>query len=317
MKTNFDLLKNVRCSEEIWNINGITLEEALEKANSDPRVKALHWYKKNGGDGRIGGVEGWYQGAGGSLGTVVNNDWDTIVLNNTNHNYQSKIKMLAFKNVNNRKPFNNCNSMTNGEYDLLNRIKSDIKLIFDVGCRANSEMLMFEGECHYFDPVKAFVDRLSSKENKNKLSYFNSFGLGEEEKDLWYYPSYGSFFDRVKSCNISDDKNKVLLKIKKAEDYIVENNIEHIDFLKIDTEGFELSVLKGFGKYLHRVHLIQFEYGGTYLDNGIKLIEVKNYLESFGFNSFSYLVPNGTIPITNFDDHYKYCNIICINKNIM
>ena len=37
---------------------------------------------QNGGDGRIGGVEGWYQGAGGSLGTVVNNDWDTIILNN-------------------------------------------------------------------------------------------------------------------------------------------------------------------------------------------------------------------------------------------
>ena len=36
--------------------------------------------------------------------------------------------------------------MTNGEYDLLNRIKSDIKLIFDVGCRSDSEMLMFEGK---------------------------------------------------------------------------------------------------------------------------------------------------------------------------
>ena len=310
IKNNFDLLKNVRCFEEIWSINGITLEDALVKANSDPRVKALNWYKNNGGDGRIGGVKGWYQGAGGSLRTVVNNDWDTIVLKN-------QIEMLAFKNVNNGNPFNNCNSMTNGEYDLLNRIKSHIKLIFDVGCEADSEMLIFEGECHYFDPVKDFIDKLSSQENKNKLSYFNPFGLGEEEKNLWYYPKYQSFLDRVKSCKISDDKNKLLLKIKKAEDYIVEHNIEHIDFLKIDTEGFELSVLKGFSKYLHRVHLIQFEYGGTYIDNGIKLIEVKNYLESFGFNRFSYLVQNGTIPITNFDDHYHYCNIICINKNIM
>ena len=82
---NFDLLKNVRCSEEIWHINGITLEKALKKAKSDPRIKALHWYKKNGGDGRIGGIKGWYQGAGGSIGTVVNNDWDTIVLNVENN----------------------------------------------------------------------------------------------------------------------------------------------------------------------------------------------------------------------------------------
>ena len=79
---NVDLLKNVRCSEEIWQIEGITLEEALEKAQSDPEVKALHWYNNSGGDGRIRGVKGWYQGAGGSIGTVVNNDWDTIVINN-------------------------------------------------------------------------------------------------------------------------------------------------------------------------------------------------------------------------------------------
>lgn len=226
------------------------------------------------------------------------------------------LEIFVFNNIKNGNPFNNCNSKTNGEYDLFTRIKQYINIIFDVGCRTDSEMLMFEGECHYFDPVKDFIDNLSSQKTKNKLSYFNPFGLGEEVNDLWYYPKYESFLDRTISCKISDDKNKLLLKIKKAEDYIVKHNIENIDFLKIDTEGFELSVLKGFGKYLQRVKLIQFEYGGTYLDNGIKLIEVKNYLESFGFTHFSYLVKNGTILITNFDDNYQYCNIICVNKNI-
>jgi FkbM family methyltransferase len=227
----------------------------------------------------------------------------------------NNIETLVFKIIDNPR-FNNCDSKSNGESDLLNRIKSHIKIIFDVGCNKESEMLNFEGECHYFDPVKDFVDRLSKKPNKNLLSYFNSFGLGEEEKDLWYYPKYESFFDTTISCDISDEKNKIILKIKKAEDYILKHNILKIDFLKIDTEGFELSVLKGFGKYLKRVKLVQFEYGGTYLDNQIKLEDVKNYLESFGFKDFSYLVKNGTIPITDFKDHYQYCNIVCINKNI-
>lgn len=78
-------MENKRCTEEIWNIRGITLEEALKKANSDPRVKALHWYKKKGGDGRVGGIEGWYQGAGGNIGTVENNDWDTILIKKDNY----------------------------------------------------------------------------------------------------------------------------------------------------------------------------------------------------------------------------------------
>ena len=88
IKNNFDLIKNVRCSEEIWTINGITLEDALEKAKFDPRVRALHWLNKNGGDGRIYGVKGCYQGVGGSIGTIQNNDWDTIILN-VNNNFIS------------------------------------------------------------------------------------------------------------------------------------------------------------------------------------------------------------------------------------
>ena len=58
---NLKLLKNVRCSQEFWTIKNITLQQAILKARSDPRVKALHWYKKNGGDGRINNINGWYQ----------------------------------------------------------------------------------------------------------------------------------------------------------------------------------------------------------------------------------------------------------------
>lgn len=305
---NFTLLKNARCSEEIWQINGITLEEALEKAKSDPRVKALHWYNKNGGDGRNYGIKGWYQGAGGEIGTSLNNEWDTIILN-------SKLENIVFNKINNGKPnFKNDNSKTNGEYELFNRIKNNINVIFDVGCRTDSEMIEFDGICHYFDPRKDFIDKLSSLNTKNKKSYFNAFGLGEKENSLWYYPRYQSFLNRTVSCKISDEKNKILLKIKTAKEYIKKHNIKSIDFLKIDTEGFEFSVLKGFEDYLKIVKIIQFEYGGTYLDNGIKLIDVINYLKSFGFYNFSYLVKNGTVPITDFKDHYQYCNIVCINK---
>jgi FkbM family methyltransferase len=80
VENNFDLLENVRCSKEIWQIKGITFEEALKKADRDPSVEALHWCKNNGGDGRISGIKGWYQGAGGDIGIISNNDWDTIVI---------------------------------------------------------------------------------------------------------------------------------------------------------------------------------------------------------------------------------------------
>jgi FkbM family methyltransferase len=211
--------------------------------------------------------------------------------------------------------FNNCNSKLNGEYKFFMEIKDKINTIFDIGCRSDSEFIEFTGEVHYFDPVNEFIENLKTQKNINKASYFNNFGLGEDNKELYYYPRYQSFYDRINSCSVSDDSNKIVLHIKKGKDYIISNNIQNIDFLKIDTEGYELNVLQGFEDYLENIKIIQFEYGGTFLDNNTKLIDIINYLEQKGFYKFSYLTNYGTEIITDFTDHYQYCNIVCINKN--
>src|SRR6056300_1865184 len=202
--------------------------------------------------------------------------------------------------------FNNCNSKLNGEYKFFMEIKDKINCIFDVGCRSDSEFIEFTGEVHYFDPVNEFIENLKTKKNMNKASYFNNFGLGEDNKEMYYYPRYQSFYDRINSCSVSDNSNKIVLHIKKGKDYIISNNIQNIDFLKIDTEGYELNVLQGFEDYLENIKIIQFEYGGTFLDNNTKLIDVINYLEQKGFYKFSYLTNYGTELITDFTDHYQY-----------
>jgi FkbM family methyltransferase len=211
--------------------------------------------------------------------------------------------------------FNNCDSKTNGEEKFFMDIKNNINIMFDVGCRSDSEFINFSGEVHYFDPVESFIETLKNQTILNKKSYFNNFGLGSENKELYYYPRYQSFYDRVNSCVISDDSNKILLHIKKGKDYVIDNNIQNIDFLKIDTEGYELEVLQGFDDFLENIKIIQFEYGGTFLDNNTKLIDVIKYLENNNFYKFSYLTNTGTTLITDFNDHYQYCNIVCINKN--
>ena len=209
---------------------------------------------------------------------------------------------------------NNCDSKTNGELQFFLAIKDKINIVFDVGC-SNSEFICFSGEVHYFDPIDDFIENLKKKQNLNKTSYFNNFGLGNENKKLYYYPRFQSFYNRINSCRVSDDSNKILLDIKKGKDYVIDKNIKTIDFLKIDTEGYELNVLQGFEDFLENIKIIQFEYGGTFLDNNTKLIDVKNYLEHKGFHKFTYLTSRGPVPITDFTDHYQYCNIVCINKN--
>ena len=90
--------------------------------------------------------------------------------------------------------FNNCNPKTNGEYKFFIDIKDKINIIFDVGCRSDSEFVSFSGEVHYFDPVHKFIEKL--KNNNiilNKNSYFNTFGLGKDNTQIYYYPNYQSF----------------------------------------------------------------------------------------------------------------------------
>lgn len=155
--------------------------------------------------------------------------------------------------------FNNDNPKTNGECKFFLDIKDHISVIFDVGCRSDSEFLVFTGEVHYFDPVTSFIDALKQTPNSNRVALFNNFGLGEANKQLFYYPRYQSFYDRVNSCAVSDETNKVLLNIQTGKDYLEANQIQQVDFLKIDTEGYELNVLQGFDDLLDRVKIIQFE----------------------------------------------------------
>ena len=211
--------------------------------------------------------------------------------------------------------FNNCDPKTNGETLFFSHIKDHIRTIFDIGCRSDSEFTEFDGEVHYFDPMNEFIENLSSQPNRNSVSKFNNFGLGNETKDLYYYPNYQSFYDRIPSCHASDDANKILLHIKTAKEYIASNSITAIDFVKIDTEGYELNVLKGFEECIKRVKIIQFEYGGTYMDNNTRLVDVIKYLADHGFHKFAYLTANGPLLMSDCTDHYQYCNIVCIRSD--
>ena len=116
--------------------------------------------------------------------------------------------------------FNNCDSSTNGEEKFFNKIKDRCNIVFDVGSRSDSILTRFKGEVHYFEPVQTFLDALKVQPTLNTKSVFNNFGLGSEEKELWYYPKYQSFINRTESCKIDDSNNKILLRIKYGESYI-------------------------------------------------------------------------------------------------
>lgn len=210
--------------------------------------------------------------------------------------------------------FNNCTAETNGEKYFFQTIAPHVNVIFDVGCRSETLYKDYPKEVHYFDPVPEYIDSLKKQKIVNTRSVFNKFGLSDSTTTLTYYPKYEAFYNRVASCHVDDAKNSKTLNVRRASEYISEHNIEKIDFLKIDTEGHELSVLKGFGEHIKNVAIIQFEYGGTFIDTGITLLEIVDYLKSHGFKHFAYLSPTQAVFLEDYKDHYQYCNIVCVNS---
>jgi FkbM family methyltransferase len=214
-------------------------------------------------------------------------------------------------------PFGNDDPLRNGELWFFEHLRQHpaLQVIFDVGCRADTLFGSFEGDVHYFEPQPSVLAQLAAQPHAHRGAWFNAFGLGAQNTVLNYYPRYQSFINRTTSCRHNDAGNSIPLQIRKAREYLDEHRLDRVDFVKIDTEGYELEVLRGFEDALSRVGIVQFEYGGTYRDSGVHLRDVVRHLRDHGFERFSYLHGRGLCPVDEDPvDHYRYCNVVAVRR---
>lgn len=160
-------------------------------------------------------------------------------------------------------------TLTTGEVDFFNTIKSNCNIVFDIGCREDTEYLLLHpsAEYHLFEPNPSFFENLKFKlDLSNKSIHANNFGLGKETEIIQYYPDSQSFIKRTVDFQ-SDEKLCINLPIKNFSEYILEKDIKHIDFMKIDTEGNEPDILFFNVDFIkENVDFLQFEYASTWID---------------------------------------------------
>ena len=88
--------------------------------------------------------------------------------------------------------------------------------------------------------------------------------------------------------------------------------------MKIDTEGNELYVLLGAEKLLQKqaIDIIQFEYGGCYLDSKTTLHQVYRYLRSKGYTIYR-IASDGLIEIPIWHkklENFAYSNYLAVKN---
>jgi FkbM family methyltransferase len=168
----------------------------------------------------------------------------------------------------------------NGELLLYETIKDNISVLFDVGADKGYYYLQNKNtEYHLFEPNKEYYNSyLNVVKNLNFKYKLNNFGLGDKNESLYYYEKSNSvFLNEHHTKKYGETDPAYTIEIKRAEDYIDQNKITNIDFMKIDVEGYEYQVLKGMGRYINMPKLIQFETSSTNPKNDKVNVQINAY----------------------------------------
>ena len=240
--------------------------------------------------------------------------------------------------------YDDFHSSSNGEEVFATKQLSNTKkpVVFDVGANVGNYTNMIvsfspEAIIYAFEPNPAtfsiFTEHAKLHPEKFKNTIISNIGMSDGTKDsalMYCYDGINQDSD-MSQLNTLVERKKLNeftketfnaepflqeVELSSVDQFCEEHSIECIDLLKIDTEGFEFSVIQGSKKMLskQKIKAIQFEYGGTYKDCAITLEEVYNFLKDYDYNIYR-LTPTGKIAIPTWSEElecYRYCNYIAL-----
>lgn len=193
-------------------------------------------------------------------------------------------------------------------------------VIFDVGANIGQTSTYLrkafpKSEIYAFEPVRSTYRELQKNVSDQRVKTFN-IGLGDRGEKLKVYLQKESGLNSlVESLNkpngsqVSEDA-----EITTIDNFCLENHIDKISLLKIDTEGFGLKVLKGAETLLKngRVESVFIEVGFDYHDKRHDhFCKVYETLSAFSFKLFGFY--NQWIEKSRLE----YCNaLFVLNQNV-
>ncbi len=194
--------------------------------------------------------------------------------------------------------------------DIYKSIFNEKIIIFDVGANKGQSIERFkkifpDATIHAFEPIRKEYDNLIKKYSIDKNIIINNLAFGEEkylkEINLAKRSGISSFNEfnkkhkwlKIRSEQYNTDienflEGKEEVQVDTLDNYCSRNNIEHIDILKIDTQGYEDLVLTGAKETLKKdiISAIELEiiFDNTY-NKFLTFSDIEKYLvQNFRFS---------------------------------
>lgn len=147
-----------------------------------------------------------------------------------------------------------------------------IDVVFDVGANvgdlASAYVIQFpHAHIFCFEPASHTYGILERKfKGNDRVSCFRkALGASESKATLILEGSSDMFYisDSLKEIKIGEKKDAESVVVTTLDSFCNANNIHYINYVKIDTEGYELEVLKGASGMLaaHSIDFIEVEAG--------------------------------------------------------
>jgi FkbM family methyltransferase len=214
----------------------------------------------------------------------------------------------------------------NGESLLLKKLAaSGFRTAFDVGANFgdwSDEALAAWPQCHVhaFEVAPATFQELSKRlcgaAQQGRVT-LNGMGLSDRPgaREMYYYPDHPELTSEV-ARHGNYRAVPFEARLTAGDEYCDVRNIEEIDFLKIDVEGAESLVLKGFQERLssRRIHCIQFEYGAFSTQTKFLLGDYFNLLGPA--YRIGKIFPN-YVDFRDYDwrmEDFRFCNYCCVSN---
>lgn len=191
-------------------------------------------------------------------------------------------------------------------------VNNESPVIFDVGANKGQTirnyLSIFPGAIiHAFEPNNIEAKKIKNQYDNFETVKINNLAVGDKKEKLKFNiracSGHSSFKKIIPGTKWLEERNKQFNKsggdytretvdvdVISIDDYTEEHNIQNIDILKIDTEGYEDKVLKGCENLLkkNKIKIIFLEliFSEVY-ENPLNFYDIEKILNPYGFRLFT------------------------------